>query len=518
MNLWISERSTRGGKSQKVARSSRPDQRRGDIRRKHTHCLSVIIFLVIGLLWGFPLLISRNARAATEEDQLLVFQQGGASPVDRTFLEDQLPKIRNLAEMMGVSVHLIDARKGAPKAITVTPLIVYQNHRGRSIYQGRTTTPDRIRNFIRTSRFIPQGDALNRREHIPVWEIERARIWAPIKITHLTGSIPQNYNHEVFVSEATAGIAAGFEKFHFLDRIDLGRADRGFYMDFYPYRSEDGILYLSLALFSQFNCKEPVFVKKVQGPWRDRNGVFNQGAAALEAAVFQVIRDPHSGDSFDPVPENIPNRTWEEIGFPLPPAPEKKEVQPLALAEIPRHWTYEKPGSMDPPLIQFRFPPPLDSYAGEVKTASGEFNLPGSHRLDDARGFIEIDTRSAITMGNEVLDEVIRGSMILDAKNYPKASYVITSIDSSGQRIAFDRLFPASISGIFTLKGKSMPLTCPAEFELVIGEEDMPRLLIRTAFRIDLRIFNIEEADGPAPARHTLLFDVNFLLKERKTG
>jgi hypothetical protein len=42
--------------------------------------------------------------------------------------------------------------------------------------------------------------------------------------------------------------------------------------------------------------------------------------------------------------------------------------------------------------------------------------------------------------------------------------------------------------------------------------------LIRSAFKIDLRIFGIEEADGPAPARYTLLFDVNFLLKERKKG
>ena len=35
--------------------------------------------------------------------------------------------------------------------------MVYQNHRGRSVYQGRTTTPERIRNFIRTSRFVPPG-------------------------------------------------------------------------------------------------------------------------------------------------------------------------------------------------------------------------------------------------------------------------------------------------------------------------------------------------------------------------
>jgi len=29
-------------------------------------------------------------------------------------------------------------------------------------------------------------------------------------------------------------------------------------------------------------------------------------------------------------------------------------------------------------------------------------------------------------------------------------------------------------------------------------------------------LFDIEGADGPPPARHTLLFDANFILKEQK--
>lgn len=486
-------------------------------RRKHT--LETVLIVIVGfaLFWSIPL-EGRSTLASTDTDQLLVFQQGGVTPVEKAFLAHRLPEIRKLADEMGVSVHLVDVRTGAPKEIAVTPLILYQNHRGRSIYQGRTTTADRIRNFIRTSRFIPQGKAPDPRVHIPVWEMERARIWAPLKITRLNGSVPQTYNHTTFVSEATGSIIEGFENFRLKERIDLGRADRGFYMDFHPYLAGDGKFYLSLALFSQFNCKKPVFMTKVHGSWRHRHAVFRRGAAVLEATVSEIIRDPRSGDSFDPVAASTPKCTWEEIGFPLPPAPVKKEVPHLSATDIPRQWTYAKPGPADPPLIQFRFPAPLDGYAGEVKTASGEFDLPASHKLDDAGGFIEVDTRSAITMGNALLDEAIRGSMMLDAKNYPTATFKIENIDSSGRQIAFDRLLPASISGTFTLKGKSIPLTCPGEFELIIGEDETLRMLIRTAFSIDLRIFNIEEADGPAPARHTLLFDVNLLLKERKEG
>ena len=75
-------------------------------------------------------------------------------------------------------------------------------------------------------------------------------------------------------------------------------------------------------------------------------------------------------------------------------------------------------------MIQFRFPAPLDNYAGEVTAAKGEFALAEDLMVDGARGFIEID----------------------------------------------------------------------------------------------LRTFNIEGADGPAPARHMLLLDLNFVLKEKRTS
>ena len=60
-----------------------------------------------------------------------------------------------------------------------------------------------------------------------------------------------------------------------------------------------------------------------------------------------------------------------------------------------------------------------------------------------------------------------------------------------------------------------MPLAAPAEFEPVIGADGRPRLIVRTAFRIDLRDFDIEGADGPAPARYTVKFDVNLAFEPK---
>jgi len=464
-------------------------------------------------LFVLHLLLNHNASAASEAEQLLVFVQPGASAVQTAFQEQHLPEIRKVAESMGVSVHVVDARQGAPLQISLTPLVVYQNHRGRSIYQGRTTTTTRIRNFIRTSRFVPQGEEIRRRERIPIWESGRSKIWAPLKVAALTGSRPQNYDHEAFVAAALKNIDKGFKRFRMQKVAELDRADRGFYMDFNPWLSQDGRLYLSLVLFSQFDCKAPVYQKKITGAWNDQGKLFQEASGLMENAVAEIIGDAESGDSFDPLKIDVPQKSWEQIGFPLPPAPTAKSVELEASTKIPTNWVLEKSGSGEPPMIQFRFPAPLDNYAGEVLAAKGELTLPQSLIASGAAGFVEIDTTSAITMGDPRLDEAIRGSMMLHTKKFPTAKFVINSIASDDQPIAYGRLTPVIVTGAFTLKGKSVPLTSKTEFEPVVGEDGNPRLVIRGAFNIDLRVFTIEGADGPEPARHTLLFDVYFILK-----
>ena len=473
--------------------------------------------LSIAAIFCVALWSPQYARTASEAEQLIVFIQPDDSPVAQAFRQRRLPQIRKLAQTLGVNLHVLDARKGSPAAVGITPLIVYQNHRGRSIYQGRTTTPERIRNFIRTSRFVPQGKEPNRRENIPVWQEGRARVWAPLKVAAVTGTPPEDYNNDIFVANALENIEKGFKKFRIQKTADLGRTDRGFYMDFNPWLSKGGTMYLSLVLFSQFDCKAPVFQKKMSGPWQDYRNLFKQAAAVMEDTVARIIQNPESGDSFDPLAKSTPQTSWESIGLSLPPAPKEKTAALNVSTEIPQNWILAKSGPDDPPMIQFRFPAPLDNYAGEVKSAKGEFSLSKNLILESANGFIEIDTRSAITMGDPVLDEAIRGSMLLYTKNFPTAGFVVENITGDGLPLAYGRLSPAAVNGIFTLKGKKIPLSSKMEFEPVIGGDGKPRLLVRGAFKIDLRVFNIEGADGPAPARNILLLDLNFILKERLT-
>ena len=260
---------------------------------------------------------------------MLVFVQPGASSVDKTFQDERLADIHRLADQMGVSVEIVDATKGAPQEIALTPLLVYQNHRGRSVYQGRTNTLKRIQNFIRTSRFVPQGKALNRREQIPVWQNGRTRTWAPLKVAAVTGTPPENYDHDIFVREAINHLNQGFDKFRMPQAVDLDRADRGFYMDFYPWLSKDGTLFLTLAVFSQFYCHAPVFQEKIIGPWKDRQKLFRKAGALAEQTVARIISNPQSGDSFDPIKKMLPKPAGKNSVLRYPRRRRQKQSRPV---------------------------------------------------------------------------------------------------------------------------------------------------------------------------------------------
>jgi polyisoprenoid-binding protein YceI len=469
-----------------------------------------------GIFLSTFFILCSNALAGPEPEQLIVFVQPGASTVDAAFRNERLPEIQKLADTMGVHMHVVDAKGGAPEEIALTPLLVYQNFRGRSVYQGRTNTLKRIKNFIRTSRYVPQGKALNRREYIPVWQNGRTKTWVPLKMAAVTGAPPKDYDHDKFVAEALKYLHKGFDKFRMQKKVELGRGDRGFYLDFYPWLSTDGTLFLTVAVFSQFYCHAPVFQEKIVGPWKNRKKLFRKAGSLAEQTVAKIISDPQSGDSFDPLKRNVADISWEKLGFPLPPAPQKKASTAGASFKLPHEWVLAPSGPLDPPMIQFRFQAPLDNYAGEVTSAKGEFILPVNLQADGAKGFIEVDTSNSITMGEPVLDEAIRGSIMLYTKKYPTAKFNIESVSSDGRPIAFGQQTAAGIQGLFTLKAKSVPLRSIAEIEPFIADNGEPRLLIRSTFKIDLRVFNIEGADGPAPARHTLLFDANFILKEKK--
>ncbi|MEM8738900.1 MAG: YceI family protein [Planctomycetota bacterium] len=451
-------------------------------------------------------------------EQLIVFVQPGASDLAQRFQAQTLPELETLAEQSGVSLAVIDVTDapGTPAGVGITPLIAYQNHRGRSIYQGRYETLDRIKNFVRTSRFLPQGSDPLVREDLPVWDLGRAKVGTPIKITPMAGSTETvRYSVEKFEAAAREAIGSADDRFPMRDRVELGRSDRLFYADFYPYLAEDGTLYLSLALFSQFHCHDPVWTlagSETRGPFADAPAVFAAGYQKLADEIARLLDESPLGDGFDPLPSDTPQAAWNDLGLPLPPEPEGASAQDLAGVELVREWTIDRDAQARRPAVQFKFPAPLDAYSGEAADVSGTLALGPGLTLADLRGTFHADPAS-VTMGEPDLDSAIHATMLEVAK-YPDATFQVERVETQFEQPAFGVVAAAVLHGSFTMKDQTIPLTVPVSVEAYLGDDGRPRLSIDGLWRLRLlEPFGIEGPPGEAPANDTLVFTCHLVFE-----
>ncbi len=468
-------------------------------------------------LWLSCLALLIWPAAASADEQLIVFTQPDVSELAETFDLEHLPQILALAEEMGVEVKTIDAANGVPEGVGITPLIVYQNHRGRSVYQGRYTTLDRLRNHVRTSRVMPQSDALLQRNDTPVWTMANSKVAAPIKVTPLKGAVPDGFDPEAFQAEARAAITRGLAHFEPTGAVGLGRSDRMFYVDFYPYVADDGTLYIGTALFSQFHCHDPIFIRTdqpVSGPWADRDAVFTKAAAELDEQIVAHIEGSAIGDGFDPIPARVVTKSYEELGLPLPPKPAGRTVDvDLAGITLSSSWVVDDAANADQPAVQFRFPAPLELYSGEAPDLTGRIDLNDQLDADSATGafHVAVDT---VTMGESDLDAHIRSSGMLDAAGHPTSTFRFEQVNAEPGPIAFGLIKPITLTGTFTMKGMAIPLEVPGQLEAFIGEDVRPRLLLTATWRIPIaNPFGLEGPEGPDEAKDHLIFNANITLK-----
>jgi len=469
----------------------------------------------VGLLACLVVGVSRaQSEAATE--QLVVFVQPGVSEVAEAFANQTLPSVEAMAKEMGVEVVTIDVtQRGAPEGVRLTPLMVYQNHRGRFPYLGRFTTLDRLRNHIRTARFggAPE-DVRTSMEGVPREALGRAVVGTPIKVTGLTGPGVETEHQAVVLRVGNEPIVAALAG---ASEVTGRPMDRLFYIDFYPYLAEDGTLYVSTALFSQFHCHEPVFVSEspASGPADETAQVLADAAAALAAEIDRQLDNPVNGDGFDPIAADAPTPTWDELGLPLPPKPEGPQVD-LADLELVREWTVDQKAIARRPVVQFRFPEPIVGYAGEAQELSGSVTLGEGLTLGDASGEFVVPVRS-VTMGEPDLDSYMHSGM-LNASTHPTSRFVFESIEVSGDGVqpAFGQVVPGKLVGTFTLMDKSIELVVPVSIEAFAGDDGKPRLAFAGTWMLgplDER-FGISDAPpGPDEASKRLKFDCYIVLE-----
>ncbi len=475
----------------------------------HTACSSVVIALV-------PVLLPFTAYAqAPAAEQLIVFTQPTASPLAERFESDALPQLRKLAVELGVELVTIDvSQRGAPEAVKLTPLIAFQNHLGRSVYQGRYETLDRVRNFVRTARFMPQGEELLEKSLLPVRKIGRTSLAAPIKITALGGAQPDSFDADAFNTEMIRSLASAMPGFTLADRVTLGRSDRLFYADFHPYRADDGTLYVSTELYSQFHCHEPVWSglqSPAVGQWDKRAEVFAQAAQQLAQEIDAQLATSTLGDGFDALGAAVPVVSWESLGLPLPPKPQGAAGVAVSVALV-SDWVIDTAAQHARPAVQFAFPAPLDGYAGEVARITGTLTLGSNLTLANSTGRFVADP-ATVTMGEPDLDDAIHSTMLM-VDDHPEATFELLSVEASDAAMSFNTVTPAILVGRFTMKGISIDLTVPASVEAVVNADGSPRIILDAAWPISLKDpFNIDGPPGPKEASDTLRYTAHLAFK-----
>jgi hypothetical protein len=477
-----------------------------------------------------------------ESGRLLIFVQADESPIARGFQHDELPAILELAREMGSVPSVVDVASGAPPEVTLTPLLVFQNHRGRSTYEGRSASLGRLRTFLRTARRAPLGDAGLERRDVLVWHRGRTLVTSPVKIGDVTGTQPPGYDSAGFQSQARADIARGASRFTRTSSVLTGRGDRAFYMDFYPWCADDGTLYLSTALYSQFHCKQPVYRTPADapfvGPWCQRERIFREAAADLQRQVLAQIEGSELGDGFDVVSRSTPVISWTDLGLDLPPAPVSARHAP-PLGPVPTSWVLgadttgttsgtdaESMASAEPTLL-FHFPAPLDSYRGEVTGATGSLRFeareaayadPTAKPTGSLVGRGEVVIAATdVSMGDADIDAFIHGPGVLDASRHPQARFELEALTlDDGAPLAWGRLAFVTGRGRFWMAGASIPLSVRAELEAILDERGRSQLLVTGSFEVPLtQPFAISVPVGDPPANQRVVFDFAFALEAR---
>lgn len=464
------------------------------------------------LLILFLLAALANPRSESLElnnQQVIVFLQDHK---DEHFRTNVLPQLKELAADKSIALEIRNLEEGLPKEITSTPAIVYQNELGRSIYAGRYAEFNTIKNFIRTSKLMPQVLAKYCKDSVLSYKTGRTTILAPLKVTRLEGQVPKNWNQATFEQRAMQILEESMQNFTKEDESCIQKTDRQFYLDIYPYLDKDNKLYLSLALYSQFSCIVPVYATEsaISGALTKQDSLLAEAAKQFEVAIDRQMNEAKNGDAFSAVSEQVPATSWEELGLRLPM---KTKTEPVAMTVAnddmawPTDWVFYQAVDEDTPLMQFYFKEPLERYAGEVKEINGSMKL--NEKAELISGKFEVNTQS-LTMGVADFDHKIHKKYI-KAFKFPKATFEFDNLQDA--KLEFRKANQFRIDGKFKLMKYEIPLTMDAQISRMLDEDGFPKLLVSAQFQLMITDdFKVKGPDGPAPANQTMIFATNFLM------
>ncbi len=474
--------------------------------------------LLVTLILTLTTLVSA-AQCADSFEGIVVFHQPTPNRIESHFERTILPEIQAMAAENGREVRVVDATLGAPPEIHATPAIVFQNSKGRSLFQGRYTDIGKVRHFVQTSTFIPQGDGTIERANAGVRTVGRHRTALQLKVTPLEGPAADDARDDELRELLNGSLYAATATYSPAETVQLERGDRTFYWDVYPYLDEDETLYFSHAIYSQFDCHD--FVHGEDGsdfaaPWEQREELIKKLATHLETVTAEIMSGSSEGDGLTPLDYAVKVASWEALGLTLPePSASSTEISRANLQVENRRWKLDSSlTGTEVPAIQFSFPAPLDSYTGIGNSLSNaELILSDDFSLTGASGHASVEI-TTLTMGEDGLDASIHSMM--EGAAYPESSFNLTAAaPDQGSGLKLGETQRMSADGVFSLKGVEIQLWgVLAELTPYLTPEGDERIDASASFSFTLMDnFNIDGPPGPSPANDTVMVRVHFTLQ-----
>lgn len=450
-------------------------------------------------------LILLTGKKPETSDQLVVFVPDQTSDFYQSLEETAFPVWQQLAEGADLDFRLVSVpTEGTPSEIKQLPTLVFQHETGRNFYYGRYLDKGRIATWLRTGKRRVSDLRTDTKKDLFTVTSGKLIEAVIIKITELEGTQPQEYRQEEFREEVMNRMATSMNSLSRADSVSLLQTDRKVFFDMYPYRSDQGDWYISLAIFSPFDCIDPVYTTGAS----PITGTFEEAIAkagqTLEQAWLTWKTTDLAGDAYRPVNESATVQTWEELGLGIN---DSIGTQAGSMPANPEGWEagrYQlshEPGEQ--PEMVFQFMSPLDGYAGALDSMSGYIEWPSPPQLQGLSGSFEVPVR-AVNMGNTGLNIKV-WDKYLKEKRHPQLTLTLPPCIES-REVADTEPLLVSIPGIMNILGKERPVSVRAEFSPVIGPSQREALQVELQFGLDISDWNINGPDGPDPANHTMQF------------
>lgn len=244
---------------------------------------------------------------AQTQGELFVFVQPKRS-ISKDFIRNDLSQLESMAKGQNMDITVIDATKGVPSEVTVTPSIFIVKNGKYTLYEGRYSDMVAIQNFMKSgkSKKVTQPE----RENVMTWQSGRSTLVAQCEMHPIDGG-----GNSIDQAEAWEALKGGMLYFKKASTSSIPASARQFYLDFYPEKTSDGLMLVQVKLHSGFDMDTPVFESEVPcgSEIKEWEKAFEKAGKRLEVMLLAQVGSNENGDGFEFVKNNIPMKEWDSL-------------------------------------------------------------------------------------------------------------------------------------------------------------------------------------------------------------